>query len=412
VLVEVNTAKALVEIPSPWPGVVERLHAAEGAVVNVGEPLVSIVVDAPSGGASEAGSTASAPDEPRRRAVLVGYGVDEDESAFVAPSVSSAAAVERGAPVAATPPVRRLAKELGVDLATVTPSGPDGRVTRDDVLKASEALVAPASPVEPTSADSEAEPASSPDRADIAASPDGETDGARRVPVRGTRRLIAEKMTRSIREIPQVTTFLTVDCSHLLAYRDRLVAETGERISPLAIIVAALVRTIGAHPKLNASFDAQGQPGGGPEMVLFSAVHVGIATDTPNGLLVPVVKDAARLGIGELAEEIRRLASSTREGRATLPELTGSTITVSNVGTFGAEFGTPIINHPEGAILAIGVIEPRALVVGGSRVEARPAAVLSLTFDHRLMDGAEAGRALRALANLIGDPSELESLPR
>jgi pyruvate dehydrogenase E2 component (dihydrolipoamide acetyltransferase) len=229
--------------------------------------------------------------------------------------------------------------------------------------------------------------------------------------VRGTRRLIAEKMTRSAREIPQVTTFLTLDCTELLAVRDQLAAERGERMSPLPFIVVALVRTIDAHPKLNASFDAQGQAGGGPEMVMHRTINVGIATDTPGGLLVPVVKDAGTFGIVGMANEIGRLAVATRDGRATLSELTGSTITVSNVGSFGAEFGTPIINHPEGAILAIGLIEPRALVVDG-RVEARPAAVLSLTFDHRLLDGAEAGRALRALADLIEDPSELASLPR
>ena len=391
VLVEVNTAKALVEIPSPWAGVVERLHAAEGSVVNVGAPLISIAVDGGAGG-------------PRRQAVLVGYGVEDDEATFVAPrSANTATAVERAARVAATPPVRRLAKELGVDLTTVTPSGPDGRVTRDDVLRASQQPGAPG--VEPTSRALEAEPPAPPEP------PDGGTDGAQRIPVRGARRLIAEKMARSVREIPQVTTFLTVDCTELLAFRDRLSAGSGERIGPLAIVVAGLVRTIGGHPLLNASFDAQGQAGSGPEIVVHGQVHVGIATDTPNGLLVPVVKDAGRLGVVALAEEIGRLATAARDGRSTPAELTGSTITVSNVGTFGAEFGTPIINHPEGAILAVGLIEPRALVVDG-RVEARPATVLSLTFDHRLLDGAEAGRALRALGDLIEDASELASLPR
>ena len=138
---------------------------------------------------------------------------------------------------------------------------------------------------------------------------------------------------------------------------------------------------------------------------------MGIATDTPQGLVVPVIRDAGRLGIAALAAEIARLAAAGRAGRATPSEMTGSTITVSNVGTFGAEYGTPIINHPEGAILAIGIIEPRALVVDGA-VEARPAMTLSLTFDHRLMDGAEAGRALRALADLLENPFELGSLER
>ena len=222
---------------------------------------------------------------------------------------------------------------------------------------------------------------------------------------------MAEKMARSVREIPQVTTFLTVDCTHLMTFRDQLATASGERMSPLPIVVAALVRTIDAHPKLNASFEQDGSGSGGPEILVHGPRNVGIATDTPNGLLVPVVKDAGSLGIAGLAKEIRRLTVAAREGRATPSEMTGSTITVSNVGTFGAEFGTPIINHPEGAILAVGVIEPRALVVDG-QVQARPATVLSLTFDHRLMDGGEAGRALRALADLLESPFELGSLPR
>jgi pyruvate dehydrogenase E2 component (dihydrolipoamide acetyltransferase) len=206
-----------------------------------------------------------------------------------------------------------------------------------------------------------------------------------------------------------VTTFLTVDCSTLLAFRDRLRAASGERISPLAIVVAALVRTVDAHPKLNASFDAEAD--GGPQIVMHGPCHVGIATDTDAGLLVPVVRDADAMGIASIAAETARLAEAARTGRATPAELTGSTITVSNVGSFGAESGTPILNHPEGAILALGVIEARALVVDG-RVEARPATTLSLTFDHRLLDGAEAGRALRTLKDLLEDPFELGALPR
>ncbi len=389
ILVEVNTAKALVELPSPWAGVIEHLHAGEGQVVNVGGPLVSIRVDAtaPSGG----------DEPPKRTAVLVGYGAIEDEPAFVAPTPPPTVA-QRSGPVAATPPVRRLAKELSVDLARVTGTGPDGRVTREDVQRASEQPGGRG--VEPTSTVFEAEPP---------APPEGGSRETQRIPVRGTRRLMAEKMTRSAREIPQVTTFLTVDCTHLMAFRDQLRASSGERLSPLPILIAALARTIDAHPKLNASFDVGGE--GGPEIVLHGDRNIGIAADTPNGLLVPVVRHADRLGIAALAAEIDRLADAARAGRATLEDLTGGTITVSNVGTFGAEFGTPIINHPEGAILAVGLIEPRALVVDG-RVEARPATTLSLTFDHRLMDGGEAGRALRAFANLLESPFELGSLPR
>ncbi len=423
VLVEVNTAKALVEIPSPWAGVVEDLHANAGDVVRVGEPLVSIrVADGPEGPERDAeprpeatGGEATggaeppreaAPEGSRRQAVLVGYGVEEEEPAPRPASARAGSAAE--SPVAATPPVRRLAKDLGVDLRLVPGTGPDGRVTREDVLgaakagggDASRAAVAQAAPPQPTAPPPEATQAPAPGTP-------RETRALRLTPVR---RLIAEKMARSAREIPQVTTFLTVDCSSLLSFRDHLmITGEGRRISPLAIIVAALVRTIDDHPKLNASFDADAA--GGPQIVLHGPRHIGIATDTEAGLLVPVVRDADVHGIAGLAAEIARLAEAARSGRATPNDLTGSTITVSNVGTFGAEFGTPIINHPEGAILAVGVIEARALVVDG-RVEPRPATTLSLTFDHRLMDGAEAGHALRSLKGLLESPFELGSLPR
>jgi pyruvate dehydrogenase E2 component (dihydrolipoamide acetyltransferase) len=163
---------------------------------------------------------------------------------------------------------------------------------------------------------------------------------------------------------------------------------------------------VGRHPLLNASFDLQAS-----EIVVHRPVHVGVATDTERGLMVPVVRDAAAKGIAAIAVEISRLSKAARSGSITPGDMGGSTITVSNVGTFGAEFGTPIINHPESAILATGVIEPRALVVDGE-VVARPAMTMSLSFDHRLLDGAQAGRALRDLADLLESPFELGRLPR
>jgi 2-oxoisovalerate dehydrogenase E2 component (dihydrolipoyl transacylase) len=407
-LVEVNTAKALVEIPSPWEGVVERLHAREGDVVKVGAPLVSIRLegdDGRSGSTPEAisqnatqfgkstedpaPSQPEAPERPKRRAVLVGYGVEEEEQPASRSATGARSTMARDEPVAASPPVRRLAKELGVDLAALRGTGPGGRVTREDVMAASSgaAPVAKAAP------------------APAAARPH-DTPGDERVPVKGVRRLVAEKMSRSAAEIPHVTTFLTVDATNLDAFRRELESEGGDRVTALPVVVRALVEVIGEHRSLNASFDA-----GASEIVLRGDVHVGIATDTDRGLLVPVVAHADRLGVRALAAEIARLVGNARGGRSSPDELTGSTITVTNVGSFGAEFGTPIINHPESAILALGVIEPRALVVGGS-VEARPACTLSLSFDHRVMDGAEAGRALRALGQLLESPFRLGALPR
>lgn len=391
VLVEVNTAKALVEIPAPWEGVVARLHAEEGAVVKVGDPLVSIRVgdapedasDAPKS-AQEAGPALEDEGRPRRRAVLVGYGVEEDEvpqASVRAPQTAEGENRARGDPVPASPPVRRLAKELGVELASVSGTGPGGRVTREDVTKAAGTV-------------RDQETMAAVERA------------TERIPIRGTRRLIAEKMTRSVREIPHVTTFLTVDATWLMAFREELSAGAGERVSPLPIVVRSLVEVCREHPKLNASFDAKEST-----LVLYRDCHVGIATDTERGLLVTVVRDAGAMGIAEIGREIDRLSEAARTGTVRPQEVSGGTITVTNVGTFGAEFGTPIINHPEAAILALGVIEPSALVVE-DRVEARPAVTLSLSFDHRVLDGAEAGRALRRLGSILESPFSLGALPR
>jgi 2-oxoisovalerate dehydrogenase E2 component (dihydrolipoyl transacylase) len=379
-LVEVNTAKALVEIPSPYAGTVVKLHATEGDVVLVGKPLVTIDVEAEDQSVLEVAAARAAEESesdsrPKRRPVLVGYGVEEEEGDG---KTGHPAAAQRGEPVPASPPVRRLAKELGVDLTALTGTGPAGRVTREDVEKA-------ASGGRASSASQLAE---------------------ERIPVRGTRRLIAEKMARSVREIPHVTTFLTVNAGSLDAYRRELQQETGERISPLPVVVRALVETCKQHPKLNASFDSKAS-----EIVLYREYNVGIATDTERGLMVPVVRGADQRGIAELSREIGRLSQTARDGTIGPEELVGSTITVTNVGTFGAEFGTPVINFPEAAILAIGVMEPRALIVD-DEVRVAPAMTLSLSFDHRLLDGAEAGRALRDLADLLESPFRLGSLPR
>ncbi|MFN2545298.1 MAG: dihydrolipoamide acetyltransferase family protein [Actinomycetota bacterium] len=379
-LVEVNTAKALVEIPSPFAGRIVTLHGSDGDIVFVGKPLVTFDVEGPVSSVAPGPGPAAEP-KPKRTAVLVGYGVEEEEPPPTLAGVP--ARRERGdRPVPASPPVRRLAKELGVDLASVAGTGPGGRVTREDVEKASEAGGSVGPGLSPADAQ----------------------EGEEHIPVRGTRRLVAEKMARSARDIPHVTTFLSIDGFSLDGYRRELQERFGERVSPLPIVVRALVETCKQHPKLNASFDADAG-----EIVLRRSYHVGIATDTERGLMVPVIRDADSKGILELATEIARLSEAAREGRSSPQELVGSTITVTNVGSFGAEFGTPIINAPESAILAVGVMEPRALVVDGEIV-ARPAMTLSLSFDHRLLDGAEAGRALRDLGDVLESPFRLGSL--
>jgi 2-oxoisovalerate dehydrogenase E2 component (dihydrolipoyl transacylase) len=381
-LVEVNTAKATVEIPAPWTGTVERLHAAAGDVVAVGAPLVSVRVD-----------DGAEPAPTGRRPVLVGYGVDESEDAPPA-AIPTSAGADAGPVVAATPAVRKLAKERGVDLATIAGTGPGGRITRDDVERAAVGPGASPPQASPHPPPAPETPPAFPTDSDVEV-----------VPVQGIRRIIAERLTQSVRDIPQVTTFITLDASALLGARDAFGAG-GDRISPLPIVVRALAETCRTHSLLNASFSAERS-----EILVHRSVHVGVAADTERGLLVPVVRDAGARGVADIAGEIARLVAAARDGSIGPDAMAGGTITVTNVGTFGSESGTPIIDPPQGAILALGLIEPRALVVNGG-VEARPACTLALTFDHRLMDGAQAGRALRDLRDLLQDPERLEALPR
>jgi 2-oxoisovalerate dehydrogenase E2 component (dihydrolipoyl transacylase) len=394
-LVDVNTAKAMVEIPSPFAGKVTKLHGAVGDVVKVGQPLVTFDVaeGVPTTGEAAAAATAGESVKEvredggaKREAVLVGYGVDQEArkgrrrklrppGPRQAPAAVAEAAEPKETGVRATPPVRKLARERGVDLSTIRGTGPDGRITREDVLAAGEAPV--------------------PDRGEDV-----------RIPVRGVRRMIAEKMARSWAEIPHVTTFHTADATWVDALRRELTEESGTKVSALAVVIQALVEILGEHRKLNSTYDTdRGQH------VLRGDHHVGVATDTERGLVVPVVRDVDGKGIVTLAREIAEVVGAAREGRATPDQLTGSTITVTNVGTFGSSYGTPIINFPEAAILAVGTIEPRALVVNG-RVEARPAVTLSLSFDHRIIDGADADRAMRDLRGLLESPFRLGALPR
>lgn len=365
-LVEVDTAKALVEIPSPFAGTVVELHAGGGEVVKVGAPLVTFEVE----GAEEE-------PEGKRTAVLVGYGVEEGAKPArrrrLGARPSARAAEGPAGKVLAAPPVRRIAAELGVDLAMVAGSGPGGRITREDVVAAS---VLPAAP-----------------------------GAEERIAVRGVRRLVAEKMARSAAEIPHVTTFLSVDMTEALGVRDEAQGHAPDvRVTPLAVVARAFVETCKTHPHLNASWDAASG-----EIVLRRSYHLGVATDTERGLIVPVVRDADHKDVASMAREIARLSSAAREGTATPEELTGGTVTISNVGSFGAEYGTPIINLPESSILALGVIERRPVVREGEIV-VRPVATMSLSFDHRILDGAEAGRALLDLKRLLEDPERVRSL--
>ena len=394
-IVEVETEKALVQIPSPYAGVIDKLHGDVGDRVKVGAPLVSIKT---AGGVPEAG---------KRREVLVGYGPEEGEgsrrrrrkklgnkAAESEPEREPAPEPALPAKALATPPVRKLAKELGVDIDAVPGSGPDGRVTREDVMAASSGAapgderVASVTRLEPVQR-----------RGATAEGPAEE-----RIPVRAIRRTIAERMARSYGEIPHVTEWLQVDATELMKLRDDLRAAPeaeGVKMSPLPVMVKALIAALRRHPWINGSWDAATS-----EIIVKHAYHIGIATDTERGLLVPVVRDADQLSVFDIAREVARLAEAARNGTITPAELTGSTITITNVGSFGMDAGTPIINYPESSILATGAIAKRPWVVN-DQIVARDVMTLSLSFDHRIIDGAEAGRFLRYLGDLIEKPARL-----
>jgi pyruvate dehydrogenase E2 component (dihydrolipoamide acetyltransferase) len=344
-IAEVETAKMTVEIPSPFAGVIAKLHSGAGDAVAVGAPLVTF------SGVAGAGAPV---DDPLESAV---------------DQVEPSRPVEQAGSAAATPAVRKRAKDLGVDLATITGTGPGGRVTAEDVERAKE---------EETG--TEADPV------------------AERVLISPIRRTIARRMEQAA-SIPQVTTFRTVDATSLEAVR----AEFG--VSPLPVFVAALCRTIAAHPILNAAWADDA-------ILVHATLHAGIAVDTDRGLFVPVIRDAGSRGVADLSAEIRRLAGAARAGSLSPDEATGATISVSNTGSYGSEAGTPLLNPPNAVTIALGVIEPRALVTGGGAVEARWACTISLTFDHRVLDGAAAGRALTDLVHLLEDADALRELPR
>jgi pyruvate dehydrogenase E2 component (dihydrolipoamide acetyltransferase) len=367
-IAEIETAKAVVEMPSPFAGRIARLHAATGATVTVGAPLVTFEV--PGGEQTVSG----APEGER----------DESPGGVALPPPPPTAARRPG--VAATPAVRRLAKDLGVDLESLTGSGPEGRITREDVERTAARSVAPSSGREVGTVGER-----------LAAWTEGADTDPEEIALSSIRRSAAERLSEAA-AIPQVTTFRTVDAAALDEVRRAL------SISPLPLFVRALVDVLRVHPMLNASWATD-------RILRHRRVNVGVAVDTERGLVVPVVHDAASLGVGALAAEIERLAGAAREGSLRAPDLAGATIAVSNTGSYGSEYGTPLLNPGHAVTVALGAIRPRALVVD-DRVEARPACTISLTFDHRVLDGATVGRALSALVDLLESRERLDALPR
>lgn len=398
IIAEVETAKALVELPAPYEGRVSRLYAEPGATVAVGEPLVAFEVGAAQeGAAQEEPVAAEAPAAPAAATeeavapepVLVGYGARPDSATRPArrprpglaavgtpptPAFATAAAPERPR---ATPPVRKLARERGIDLARVAGTGERGLVTRAD-------LDAFAAPPAATAASHE-----------------------KRIPIRGVRKATADAMVRSVREAPQATVFLTLDVTPTTELVERLRARPDfaeARPGLLAVVAKALCLAVRRTPEVNSRWDGAAQ-----EIVELADVHLGIAAATPRGLLVPVIRDAGTRSLADLAAAIRALAETARAGRTAPADLTGGTITITNVGVFGVDAGTPILTPGEAAILAVGAVRRQPWEHRGE-VALRDVLTLALTFDHRIVDGEQAARFLADLGGILADPASTLAL--
>ncbi|MFG2465239.1 dihydrolipoamide acetyltransferase family protein [Streptomyces canus] len=432
VVCEVETAKAAVELPIPYDGVVRELRFPEGTTVDVGTAIIAVDV---AGGApaapetpAEAPEASAAPDASEapekkpegRQPVLVGYGVAASSTkrrprkgpevpvqqasvaiqtelnghgpAPTSPAATSPAATVQPRPLA-KPPVRKLAKDLGVDLTTVVPSGPDGIITREDVHAAATPAAAPA-------------PLVTPAPVTAAVAPTASYDAARetRIPVKGVRKATAAAMVGSAFTAPHVTEFVTVDVTRTLKLVEELKQDKdlqGLRVNPLLLIAKALLVAIKRNPDINASWDEANQ-----EIVLKHYVNLGIAAATPRGLIVPNIKDAHTKTLPQLAESLGELVATAKEGRTSPAAMQGGTVTITNVGVFGVDTGTPILPPGEAAILAVGAIKLQPWVHKG-KVKPRQVTTLALSFDHRLVDGELGSKVLADVAAILEQPKKL-----
>jgi 2-oxoisovalerate dehydrogenase E2 component (dihydrolipoyl transacylase) len=424
-IVEIETAKAIVELPCPFEGVVASLDVAEGVTVDVGTPIITVEVAGPADNAGRTGGAAAdvsredlvpspaadpgthvsptvGPDpagdgaaggEPKRQPVLVGYGVKPgatkrrprrgghpqpvdipvpQEPGMVMAPARTASGPETAGRALAKPPVRKMAKDLGVDISTLTGSGPQGTITRDDVQAA---LGTPA----PVASDGREE----------------------RVPIKGVRKHTAAAMVRSAFTAPHVTEFLQVDVTETMAAVRRLreLADFAEvKVSPLLLVARALLTAVRRHPMVNSAWDEAAQ-----EIVVKHYVNLGIAAATERGLIVPNIKDAQDLSLPELARALQGLAQTARAGKAQPADLSGGTITITNVGVFGVDTGTPILTPGESAILAFGQIRDMPWVHDGE-IKVRKVTTLALSFDHRIVDGELGSLFLRDIGAMLEDP--------
>ena len=443
IIVDIETAKAVVELPSPFEGVVAGLLVAEGETVDVGTPIIAVdavgegapgsdqavpaaAAETPGPALDPAAIAAEGPhpaaddllpplppesaDEPtpapppqERQAVLVGYGVKAGATTrrarkaaagqrrSAAGSSGAGPAVNGGgrpATVLAKPLVRKLARDLGVDLAALAGTGPAGSITRDDVQRAAggqalAAVPAPAPALAPALALAERE---------------------ERIPIRGVRKHTAAAVSASAFTAPHVTEFLQVDVGATMDAVARLrdLPEfAGVRVSPLLMVARALLIAVQRHPMINSTWDEDAQ-----EIVVKHYVNLGIAAATERGLIVPNIKDAGMLSLPALARALAGLADTARAGKASPADLTGGTITITNVGVFGVDAGTPILTPPEAAILAFGQVKDAPWVVDG-QLAVRQVTTLSLSFDHRIVDGDLGSAVLRDMGAMLHDPARM-----
>ncbi|MGH1525923.1 dihydrolipoamide acetyltransferase family protein [Leifsonia sp. L25] len=416
-IAEVETAKSVVEVPSPYAGVVAVCHGEEGETIMVGSPLLEVREDAevhvaaPARAAEPVAEAAETPEpesEPEpvaagSGAVLVGYGTTDHATARRRGRTAqrgtgvAAGAPSRIVPVV-SPVVRALAHTHGIDLASLTPSGAGGVVTRRDVEAALAAAKATA-PVVPAARGARAVPAARPAPAEAGSGTDPRTGLAIAsvTPFSRLRRTVAETMTRSRSEIPEATVWVDVDATELWDARQAL-GKSGKPPSLLAFISRFALSALARHPELAGRVTADGDG-----IEVFAGVNLGFAADTPRGLLVPVIRRADRSSVRELDAELGRLSAAARDGVLPPADLTGSTFTVNNYGSLGVDGSAAIINHPEVAILGIGRVIERPWVVDGAVVPRR-IVQLSLVFDHRVTDGGVAARFLREIADAIESP--------
>lgn len=395
-VVEVETDKVTTEIPASKSGTVAELKFDEGDTIHVGD--IFIVIDIEGGSVEE--------DEKKKEKDEKEDVVEEETAGVVGEVIASSDEIpasdeaetsskkkeEKAGKVLATPVARKLAKDLGVDISTVDGTGPAGRVMKEDIQNASETKDTSAKLVKPKSEVSKPTTKS-----------EDNSEREERIPLSRIRQTIAEKMSESRFTIPHTTAMDEIDVTELYEFRKKYKDKLGEDVSLtfLPFIIKAVIMGLKELPEFNSSFDEDAK-----ELVLKHYYNIGIATDTDRGLMVPVLEDADKLSIVEIAKGIEDLSVRARENQLELSELRGSTFSVTNYGSIGGMFGIPIINYPESAILGVGRIVEKPVVVDG-RIVARRMLPLSLSYDHRIIDGASGAKLLNILKDLLMDPEVL-----